>query len=293
MVKRPAALLAHQGQRMLVDLVEIRPLLAIDLDVDKELVHQLGDRRILEALMRHDMAPMAGGIADRQQDRLVRRLGGAKRRLAPGLPMHRIVLVLQQVGAGLLAEAVLVHGGSCRADLSGVPGGTVHCPRAATRLGFHSTPRTAVCVIRSAAPATAEKQQWPTHPPTRRSFIRAISSCAPMCGRKGIRAAVAWPAPRPPGGWTSCAAICARRRGGWGSRTFAPTPPAVSTAANSAPTWSIYPEGVWYRYESDRRHRRDRADASGRGRARRAADAAARPEAAGALIDPSALRGRA
>ncbi len=119
----PAALLAHQRQRVLVDLVEIGALLAIDLDVDEQLIHPPRNRGILEALMRHHMAPMAGGVADRQQDRLVGRLGRGQCRLAPGLPVDRVVAVLEEVGARLFAEAVLIHCGSCRADLSGVAGG--------------------------------------------------------------------------------------------------------------------------------------------------------------------------
>src|SRR5437899_346813 len=63
-------MLAHQCQRMLIDLIEIRPFLAIDFDVDEERVHPLGDLRAFEAFMRHHMAPMAGGIADREQDLL-------------------------------------------------------------------------------------------------------------------------------------------------------------------------------------------------------------------------------
>src|SRR5689334_15947468 len=60
----PAALLAHERQRVLVDRIEIGPLLAIDLDVDEELVHEARDLVVLETLMRHHMAPMAGGVAD-------------------------------------------------------------------------------------------------------------------------------------------------------------------------------------------------------------------------------------
>jgi len=117
---------------MLVDLVKIGPFLAVDFDVDKERVHPLGDIRIFEALMRHHMAPMAGGIADREQDRLVGGLGSGEHHIAPGLPMNGIVLVLKEVGARLLAEAVMVHFASCRADLSGVPGGARIARGAAT-----------------------------------------------------------------------------------------------------------------------------------------------------------------
>ena len=52
-----------------IDLVDVRPLLAIDLDIDEQPVHDGGDVVVLEAFMRHDMAPVAGGIADGEQDR--------------------------------------------------------------------------------------------------------------------------------------------------------------------------------------------------------------------------------
>ena len=104
--ERPAALLAEQGQGMLVDLVEVGPLLAIDLDVDEVAVHQGGDLGVLEALVRHHMAPVAGGIADRKEDRLVLLPGGGECGLVPRLPVHRVVLVLEQVRAGGFGEAV-------------------------------------------------------------------------------------------------------------------------------------------------------------------------------------------
>src|SRR6185436_20037697 len=99
-------------QRVLIDCVEVRAFLAIHFDVDEQLVHPPGDLRIFEALMGHHMAPMAGGIADRPQDRLVLGLGGGERRLAPWLPVNRIVLVLKEIGARFLVEAVTVHDNS-------------------------------------------------------------------------------------------------------------------------------------------------------------------------------------
>ncbi len=58
-------------QRLHIDMIDVRPFLAIDLDVHEKLVHDRGGRGILKTFMRHDMAPMAGGITDREQDRLV------------------------------------------------------------------------------------------------------------------------------------------------------------------------------------------------------------------------------
>ena len=115
--ERPAALLAEQRQGVLVDLVDVRPLLPVDLDVDEIAVHCRSDAAVLEALVGHDVAPVAGRIADGQQDRLARPRRRRKGRVGPGLPVHRIVLVLQQVGAGLGAEGVGGGGvGRCHGD---------------------------------------------------------------------------------------------------------------------------------------------------------------------------------
>ena len=104
--QRPAALLAQIMQRTHVDGVDVGALLAVDLDVDEEIVHDRGGRRILEAFVRHDVAPVAGCVADGQQDRLVGALGFRQRLRPPGPPVHGVVLVLQQIGAGLAGEAV-------------------------------------------------------------------------------------------------------------------------------------------------------------------------------------------
>jgi hypothetical protein len=101
--------LARERERELIDRVEIGALLAIDLDVDEELVHERCRLGILEALMGHDVTPVTGGIADREQDRLVLFARARQRGLAPGPPMDRVVLVLQEVGAGFLAEEVSAH----------------------------------------------------------------------------------------------------------------------------------------------------------------------------------------
>jgi hypothetical protein len=101
--------LPQQRQCLLVDAVEIRPLLAVDFDVDEEVIHQRGDGGVLETLMGHDMAPMTGGITDREQDRLVLLLGARQCLRTPGLPMHGIFPVLEQIGAGFAVEVVSVH----------------------------------------------------------------------------------------------------------------------------------------------------------------------------------------
>ena len=105
---RPAAVLAHQVQRRHVDLVDVGPLFAVDLDVDEQVVHHRRGGVVLEALVRHHVAPVAGGIADREQDRLVGALGLRQRGRIPRPPVDRIVLVLQEIRRRFLRQAVLV-----------------------------------------------------------------------------------------------------------------------------------------------------------------------------------------
>ena len=100
-------------QRAHVDGVDVGPLLAVDLDVHEQVVHHAGRRVVLEALVRHDVAPVAGGIADRQQDRLAGALGLGQGLRSPGPPVDGVVLVLQEIGARLLAETVLAHADAC------------------------------------------------------------------------------------------------------------------------------------------------------------------------------------
>src|SRR5262245_47720258 len=96
--ERPAALLAECVERVHIDPVDIRALLAIDLDADEVAVQKAGRILVLEAFMGHDVAPMAGGIADRQQDGLVLGAGPVESLAAPGKPMDRVVAMLQKIG---------------------------------------------------------------------------------------------------------------------------------------------------------------------------------------------------
>ena len=75
---RPAAAAGHGLHGLHVDLVDVGPLLAVDLDVDEEAVHERGDLVVLERLALHDVAPVAGRVADREQHRLVLAAGRSK-----------------------------------------------------------------------------------------------------------------------------------------------------------------------------------------------------------------------
>ena len=109
--ERPAALLAEMMQRGHVYLIDVGAFLAIDFDVDEQLVHHRRGGVVLEAFVRHHVAPVTGRIADRKQDRFIVTLRLRQRVGSPRPPLHGVVLVLEQIWACLLREAVLVRGG--------------------------------------------------------------------------------------------------------------------------------------------------------------------------------------
>jgi hypothetical protein len=103
---RPAAVSRQPDDRIHVQRVDVGPLLAVDLDADEPLVHHSRRLLVLERLVLHHVAPVARGVADREQDRLVLGSGALQRLLAPRVPVHRVVGVLQQVRTGLSSETV-------------------------------------------------------------------------------------------------------------------------------------------------------------------------------------------
>jgi hypothetical protein len=102
----PAGTLRQHVVGRLVDLVDVRPLLPVHLDVDEQAVHDGGNLGILERLVRHHVTPVTCRVPDREQDRLVLLARQPQRFLTPGMPIHRIVGVLLQVGAGFVGESV-------------------------------------------------------------------------------------------------------------------------------------------------------------------------------------------
>ena len=102
----PAAVAADHLDGGHVDLVEIGALLTVHLDAHEMLVEDGGDALILERLVFHDVAPVAGAVADGEEERAVELAGAGDGLLAPGIPIDGVVGVLAQVGAALLREAV-------------------------------------------------------------------------------------------------------------------------------------------------------------------------------------------
>ena len=52
------------------------------------------------------MAPMAGGITNGKKDQLAFLFGPGKRFGAPGVPVHRVMCMLKQIGAAFPGQAV-------------------------------------------------------------------------------------------------------------------------------------------------------------------------------------------
>ena len=58
--------------------------------------------------MRHHVTPVAGGVADREQDRPVPVARQLQRLVAPGPSLDRVVGMLLQIGAGGVAQPVVL-----------------------------------------------------------------------------------------------------------------------------------------------------------------------------------------
>ena len=97
-VQRPAARAGaglHVGH---VNAVHVGALLAVEFDRHEILVQLGGDGGVFKTLVRHDVAPVAGGVADGEQDGFVLGAGAGKGGLAPLQPIHGIIGMLAKVG---------------------------------------------------------------------------------------------------------------------------------------------------------------------------------------------------
>eukprot|EP00955_Chlamydomonas_euryale_P090947 364585-Chlamydomonas_euryale.AAC.19 len=93
-----------------VDAVDVRPLLAVDLDAHKALVQQRRRAGVLEALAFHNVAPVAGGVADAQKDGLALRARTLERLGAPRVPVDLSVGMERRVEGGVMVVVVVVVG---------------------------------------------------------------------------------------------------------------------------------------------------------------------------------------
>ena len=81
-----------------IDAVDVRPLLLVHLDGDEPAVQERGNFRVFKALVSHHMAPVAGAVPDTQEYGLILGLRPLERLSTPGIPVHGVFCVLEQVG---------------------------------------------------------------------------------------------------------------------------------------------------------------------------------------------------
>ena len=73
-------------------------------------IHDCRHLRIFERLVRHDVAPVAGRITDREKDRFVFLARFGERFFAPRIPIDRIVRVLEKIRRLLAGQPICVLG---------------------------------------------------------------------------------------------------------------------------------------------------------------------------------------
>jgi hypothetical protein len=105
-VERPTSTAGHQLHGSHVYLVHIGPFFSINFYIDEQAVHHLGHCLVLKALALHDVTPMAGAVADADEQQSVRVAGQLQRLITPRVPLHRVVGMLQQIGTRLVNEVV-------------------------------------------------------------------------------------------------------------------------------------------------------------------------------------------
>ena len=102
----PAAMAGQSLHRSHVDLIKIGPFLPVHLDADKIFVEKPGHLRVFKGFMSHDVAPVTGGIADGEKNRLVLLARQGKGLFSPREPGHRVEGMLEEIGAFFRDEAV-------------------------------------------------------------------------------------------------------------------------------------------------------------------------------------------
>lgn len=102
----PATLAGGGLHGLHIDGVDVRPLLTVHLDGHEVLVEQLGGGRVLEALVRHHMAPVTRGVADRQQNGHIAPPRFRESLRPPRPPVDGIVGMLKQIRRGHASQPV-------------------------------------------------------------------------------------------------------------------------------------------------------------------------------------------
>ena len=98
--ERPASAAHHGLAHAHVHVIDVGAFLPVHFDRHEMLLQIRGDLGILKRFVFHHMAPVAGGIADGEENRLVLTQRLLESLGAPWIPVDRIARMLQEVGTG-------------------------------------------------------------------------------------------------------------------------------------------------------------------------------------------------
>lgn len=105
-VERPAARAGAGLDVGHVDAVDVGAFLAVEFHRDEIAIELGGDGHVLEGFAGHDVAPVAGRVADGEEDGLILGAGAGEGGFAPFQPSDGVVGVLAQVGGLGVGEGV-------------------------------------------------------------------------------------------------------------------------------------------------------------------------------------------
>ena len=102
----PATATSHGLNGVHVNGVDVRSFLAVNFDIDKQLVHERSGFDIFETFVGHYVAPVTRRVPNRKKYWLAASAGESKRIFSPRIPIDRIVAMLAKVRADFVTEAI-------------------------------------------------------------------------------------------------------------------------------------------------------------------------------------------
>ena len=89
-----------------IEVIDIGSFFAIDFNGDEGLVHEFSDLEVLEGFFFHDVAPVACGVTDGEEDGFMIFLGLLEGILTPWVPIDGVMSMLEEVRAFFVSELI-------------------------------------------------------------------------------------------------------------------------------------------------------------------------------------------
>src|SRR6185503_2132033 len=94
-IQWPASAAGNGLHRLHIYMIEVGPLLSVDLDIDEVFIHKGSRFRMLDTFPLHHMTPVTGRIANADQDGLVFLPGLLQCFIPPWIPIYGVMGMLQ------------------------------------------------------------------------------------------------------------------------------------------------------------------------------------------------------